>query len=206
MNGGHAIQLKSRRFVLPAFPVNGKSRKRRKKMANDLYIKIAEAINNSQYHVIADGMRNVDDKELVNIIKIIRSKNTETILNRLELLFKYDQGTIELDRYFQQEHCPSYNETHCDCFLPDVEISYCQRQRNERLKNSDYRGTPEYAEWRKAVFERDNYTCQDCLTIGGKLNAHHIHKFSKYPAERYLVENGITLCVQCHRLRHRSQP
>lgn len=55
-----------------------------------------------------------------------------------------------------------------------------------------------YSSWRTAVFERDNYTCQDCGQHGGYLEAHHVHEFSKYPDERLLVGNGKTLCPPCH--------
>lgn len=62
----------------------------------------------------------------------------------------------------------------------------------------------EYKDWRKAVFERDNFICQICLKRGEKLNAHHIKSFSKYPDSRYDVSNGITLCISCHRSIHKS--
>lgn len=57
----------------------------------------------------------------------------------------------------------------------------------------------EYKAWRKAVFDRDSYTCQICGdTKGGNLNAHHIKPYKNYPELRYEVSNGITLCEQCH--------
>lgn len=56
-----------------------------------------------------------------------------------------------------------------------------------------------YKAWRKAVFERDNYTCQMCGDRkGGNLNAHHIKPYKDYPDLRYEISNGTTLCKQCH--------
>lgn len=71
-------------------------------------------------------------------------------------------------------------------------------------ENDDFRRTPEYHRWRKEVYERDNYTCQNCKQKGGKLNAHHIKPFSKYKNLRTQVDNGITLCEKCHKLLHKK--
>ena len=57
----------------------------------------------------------------------------------------------------------------------------------------------EYEEWRKQVFERDLYTCQDCGQIGGFLNADHVIPFAFYPELRFELSNGRTLCRDCHR-------
>lgn len=53
--------------------------------------------------------------------------------------------------------------------------------------------------WRKAVYDRDNYTCQKCGKCGVKLQAHHLYRFAQYPELRFHVENGLTLCCDCHR-------
>jgi hypothetical protein len=71
----------------------------------------------------------------------------------------------------------------------------------ERLKDRRY---PEYYEWRRAVFARDDYSCQVCGERGGVLNAHHIQGFAKFPELRTEVSNGITLCNDCHSLYHRK--
>ena len=53
--------------------------------------------------------------------------------------------------------------------------------------------------WRKAVFERDNYTCQICGVRGGKLAADHIKPYAIYKEDRWKLENGRTLCDPCHK-------
>jgi 5-methylcytosine-specific restriction endonuclease McrA len=58
----------------------------------------------------------------------------------------------------------------------------------------------EYKKWRIAVFERDSYTCQVCRKVGTYLNAHHIKSWKNYPDLRFNVNNGITLCEDCHKL------
>lgn len=60
----------------------------------------------------------------------------------------------------------------------------------------------EHKAWRKAVFERDDFTCWDCGTKGGKLNAHHLKSWANYPDLRFTLTNGITVCEDpCHKIR-----
>ena len=76
---------------------------------------------------------------------------------------------------------------------------------NYILDGQNGRHSGEYANWRKAVFERDKYTCQLCMNKGGVLNAHHIKRYSDFPQFRYDVDNGVTLCKRCHRKVYKNE-
>lgn len=65
----------------------------------------------------------------------------------------------------------------------------------KRLRNSTA-----YKEWRKHVFQRDDYTCQACGQHGGDLQADHELPFALYPDLRFEILNGRTLCIPCHKL------
>jgi len=68
-------------------------------------------------------------------------------------------------------------------------------------------------QWRSDIFTRDNFTCQDCGQVGGRLNVHHIKSFSSIIQfyeittfeealecdELWNINNGITLCIECHK-------
>ena len=66
-------------------------------------------------------------------------------------------------------------------------------------KNMAIRNSIQMKVWRLAVFERDDFTCKGCGVRGGKLHAHHILAFSKFPEHRFEVDNGLTLCPSCHK-------
>lgn len=70
------------------------------------------------------------------------------------------------------------------------------------------RNSMEYKLWRNAVFERDKWICIWCFKKGGWskkekrqiiLNADHIKPFISYPELRFAIDNGRTLCEDCHR-------
>lgn len=86
----------------------------------------------------------------------------------------------------------------------DGKIVITQGKRPSERTNSDERNSSRYRNWRKKVFERDNFTCQHCGQRGGELNAHHVKPFAKYKKLRFEVDNGLTLCVSCHRNVHKK--
>ena len=69
--------------------------------------------------------------------------------------------------------------------------------------NKTIRHNIQYRLWREAVFARDNWTCQKCRQRGSKLHPHHIKNFAQFPELRFALDNGITFCIDCHKLFHK---
>jgi len=63
---------------------------------------------------------------------------------------------------------------------------------------SRFRLSYEYYLWKVAVKKRDNYTCVWC---GSKERpeADHIKSFALFPELRFAIDNGRTLCRNCHK-------
>jgi len=74
-----------------------------------------------------------------------------------------------------------------------VSFNYRQGYKKQQMK------------WRNAILERDDWVCQGCKKRGGKLCAHHIKDWKDYPNLRFNLNNGITLCKECHQLEHKSR-
>lgn len=66
------------------------------------------------------------------------------------------------------------------------------------IEHTKIKNSFEYREWRRLVYERDRFTCLKCGVKAGKLIAHHIESFGDNPELRVEIENGATLCKNCH--------
>jgi len=67
--------------------------------------------------------------------------------------------------------------------------------------NKAIMNTRKYKDWRKIVLNRDIYMCKICTNNGtnkNPLDIHHIYPKYKYPKMVFDVNNGITLCHDCH--------
>lgn len=71
--------------------------------------------------------------------------------------------------------------------------------RTKALEKHRIRSCRQWIEWRKKVFERDNYTCQECGASRVLLEPHHIIPIRSNGDTIYKETNGITLCRPCHR-------
>lgn len=90
----------------------------------------------------------------------------------------------------------------------------CMNRRPTTLLYRQLRNVLEYRQWRSDIFTRDNFTCQSCGEMGGRLHAHHLKPLSKIVEDNKInnlkqgmdcqelwnINNGVTLCIKCHSL------
>ncbi len=104
----------------------------------------------------------------------------------------------------------SGNKKSCGCKCeewkrnkPKGKLSYLWNENitDRSSRNLDYLAR----EWSIQVKRRDNYLCNLCKkSPSGKLNSHHLNNYKDFPLERYELENGVTLCKECHTLFHKK--
>jgi 5-methylcytosine-specific restriction endonuclease McrA len=80
----------------------------------------------------------------------------------------------------------------------DGDLQRIDKRKSDTLK---WKSGPDYL-WQRAVKERDNFTCQNCNTTD-QLHAHHVNPQAAFPGLALDIDNGITLCKECHVREHR---
>lgn len=112
---------------------------------------------------------------------------------------------LSYSRALQCSHNGKHYCKHCHCkqfFSGDKNHNWNpNRTRYERI---EARASQEYRDFVKKVLKRDNYMCRCCNSkgTGRNLNVHHMNAWATFIDERYDVENGITLCDNCHNAFH----
>ena len=136
------------------------------------------------------------------------------------------------DKKFEKEHRKNISKGNKNKIRTlETRIKYSMSRTGEKEftgfrmpLNVQIRKLTEYVNWRKKVFKRDDYTCNVCGSqykkyISTNLNAHHIiflyeiiKKYSidtiekaKDCSELWDINNGITLCVKCHKELHKKR-
>jgi nitrate/TMAO reductase-like tetraheme cytochrome c subunit len=122
---------------------------------------------------------------------LVMNANDKGILNNANSVVRcVDADSSDLTNLLEREYVyyDGSHELHISHWVEHLGIGEVHKDRN----NYSYR------KWREMVLIRDNYTCQKC---GAKNNLHVHHKKSsaENPELRLKLDNGITLCVDCHR-------
>jgi hypothetical protein len=143
------------------------------------------------------GLRiRMDFFENKKVKRILKEKDGATMII---IYLKLEQGMSvhDEDEHILKRSLELFKKIKIDLKEDGIIKNYnCDIERN--------RSTPEYKTWRTKVYLRDNYTCCSCGAVGGKLNAHHIIRWADNKSNRYDVDNGVTLCVKCHKLAHKA--
>jgi len=101
--------------------------------------------------------------------------------------------------------CGNISKVTLAAFLLGMRCDECMKNNRAKIIGDNpglARFSEEYELWRQEVYERDDYTCQYCGEYGGKLNVHHLDGYHWCIEKRVDVDNGITLCKNCHNEFH----
>jgi hypothetical protein len=104
----------------------------------------------------------------------------------------------------------------CGCYLKRTGESSHRWKGGITKLTQAIRSCLRYRQWRSDVLHIANYICQDCLRRRAELHAHHIKSFqdiiNEYNIttveqaiaceELWNINNGVCLCIDCHRSRH----
>jgi 5-methylcytosine-specific restriction endonuclease McrA len=104
----------------------------------------------------------------------------------------------------------------CGCLKSETSAIHCSTVLANRTKEKNPRWNPNLTdeersarrrgeldlEWAKAIVRRDRYRCIVCSS-NKKPQAHHLKSYTRYPELRLDMDNGVTLCRECHKKFHR---
>lgn len=113
----------------------------------------------------------------------------ERIRNTANNQWKNETKEEKFDRY-KKASCTQRD-------IPIEEFNGWSAPENTRIRQS-----AEGKAWTYDVLAKSNFTCDKCQVRGGSLVAHHLNGFNSFPDQRFLPENGICLCEDCHETFH----
>jgi 5-methylcytosine-specific restriction endonuclease McrA len=148
--------------------------------------------------------------------KMIQMYNDGKTLNEIgiglgfcqSVIYECLKGHVEFRQGSSGERNPNFGKRGKEC------AGYKEPHLRKTPLYMAIRGCIKYSEWRSKVYKRDNYTCIICGdNKGGNLNADHIISFAVILEKHHMssledalicdelwdVDNGRTLCVECHK-------
>lgn len=145
-----------------------------------------------------------------DVIEICQERDYTLLTNKITSVDSKIEYICNKHSEYGVQHTTLYGMTHYDCNCKLCAMAKISGENHPNWKggvndeNDTVRKSWEYKEWRQKVYKRDNYTCQCCgKTINDiMVNAHHILNFSDHEDLRFDVDNGITLCEECHSIMY----
>jgi hypothetical protein len=123
--------------------------------------------------------------------KLMRGHAHPNYGNHLSGETKFKISCALVGRILSLEHRKKLSETHTGERHPNWQGGITPQHKKIRASFV-------YKIWKQSVLNRDNHTCQFCESKKKPLHAHHIFPFKDYPEDRFNIDNGITLCGDCH--------
>lgn len=80
----------------------------------------------------------------------------------------------------------------------DLERINAERRRSYAISANNLRG---HNKWAADVKKRDGHVCRHCDSTEN-LHAHHVKQRASFPELALVLENGVTLCFDCHVKEH----
>lgn len=118
--------------------------------------------------------------------------NKEKILEHRREFYQENKERLSRDRR-------RYNRDH-----PEIILKTNKKQLEKTGKIFDMTSN-EYMyainSWSSTIKKLDNHMCKNCNSTK-KLNAHHLKPKTDFPKLSLELDNGITLCKECHGLVH----
>jgi 5-methylcytosine-specific restriction endonuclease McrA len=171
-------------------------------------------IKNSNYH----KGRKIDDITREKIRVKLRGDNNPS--KRPEVREKISKSKLGIKRPIEVINKISLTRLGKPSILKGKKLPQRSREKCHFWKGGittitkQIRTSLKYKQWRSEVFQRDNWTCQTCNNRGCYLEAHHIKQFidifnennihslsdAENCEELWDINNGVTLCIECHNL------
>jgi len=132
---------------------------------------------------------------------------------------KHNHEEIGVGKYCSKECESKGSRVKCECEYCEkkftIEKSHYENGRgvycsvecmdlDRRSSNPNIRESAEYQQWRQDVLERDSYQCVDCGN-SDNLQTHHIIPIKEDNEKATNVDNGLTVCANCHASRHQER-
>lgn len=172
----------------------------------EYYVKPTNFLQGNRCPVCSGNFKNAEifKKEVKELVGDEYSVLEDYKRKRHKILFKHNKCGTVFKKYPETfligQRCPK-------CGLErrskENHYRYNPQLTDEQRKSRDFYND-EISKWRKKIYARDGYICKNCNGKNLKLNAHHLYSWDLNEDKRFSLDNGVTLCEECHRNFHKK--